>query len=557
MYLAKLFFCVFASGAIYGLAWASNEAGPIGLIGLALFFYQQARTNRWWSAGLSSVGTGTTAYWVACSWFPYTISYLTGVDETCAAWLTPIACLVQGGHFVLFALLWFYARRYFAFGWILAPALWVLTEELWPGFFPCKAGNLLIEFSGLCQVASIGGSTLVSFQAAVMSGLMGLTVTFLWLGFTQNQWRRDWFRVLACGIMAIFFSNLIGGDRVQQVNRSLKSRIVDQGLNVLIVQVDTDQPDCQEGMVKVCEKFRGKVDLFVWPECSLGNYHQNWVDLGQGVADRDSAKDSAKASESCVRPYPNLPAFLLAGGDSWVSDPQAKDRRVNFVSAFLINEQEQVVGRHDKVHLMPYGEMIPGEGWLPFLRTWYGGDRILSRGSQLKPIGEIKGVKIGAVLCCEDMQASACRNLVAEGADILVTLGSGAAFDSPIPLRQHFRIAHLRAIENGKYFLRCTSRGVSGLISPTGETVAELPSMKNLATPIAIPRSSVANTLYTRWGEGASYILIGFSSLVFAVLSRKKLEPLPNSYPVKKPQSESTPRKQQKQPHSKIGLQIR
>ncbi len=503
------------SGSIYGLAWRSHDAGPIGLIGLALFFVQQSKSNRWWTALLTSMVAGTAAYLIACSWFAFTIQYLMGGSEITANWVAVLACLLQAGHFGLFGLAWFMVRRSFTFGWTLAPLLWVAVEELWPGFFPCKVGNLLVESPSLCQIASVGGAPLVSFQAAFCAGWLALIGVWLWNGSKYQSWPISGIKLAGWGAVAIGFSFALGAERVTVLAPQPFQLGQQDSLRVLIVQVDTEYSDSVDRMIEICNQFRDKVDLFVWPECALENYPQELDDFSET---RDYP-DGWGLIEVILSPYPSPPASILAGGDSWIPDADALDGKLNFVSAFLINEKERIVGRHDKVHLMPYGESIPGEKWFPILGQWFGSERKILSGNSFRPIGEIKGFQIGTVLCCEDMHPGACREMVQHGADILITLGSGAAFGEIVPLRQHFRIAQMRAIENGKYFLRCTSRGISGLIAPNGQVIGILPAMQELATTLEIPTNNLPPTLFTRWGYWLGYWLIGLLSTLIVVLA--------------------------------------
>ena len=151
---------------------------------------------------------------------------------------------------------------------------------------------------------------------------------------------------------------------------------------------------------------------------------------------------------------------------------------------------------------MPCGEYVPGESLLPWLRTWFGNERVISPGDSALPLGQVAGFKLGVLLCCEDMHPGLVRDVVAGGAECLMTLGNGMAFDSPIALRQHFRIAQIRAIEHRIFFLRCTSTGVSGLISPAGKVQHELPAMEDAAAVVSIPKmaNAVGPTLFTRYG---------------------------------------------------------
>jgi apolipoprotein N-acyltransferase len=526
------------AGAIYGLAWRSNASGPWGLIGLGLFFYQQYGFKRWWSAVAGGLVTGSTAYLIACPWFVFTYQFLSGVYPVYAEIMGRMGCVVQGGHFALFALLWYGLRNRFPSLWIAAPALWVVIEQCWPGLFPCLAGNLLVESQTLSQIASLGGAILVSFQAAMMAGGLAVGIAIGWQAIRGKPWRADWLGVFSVASLLLVLSIWFGVSRIADWERVSKIPNSEQPLRVLVFQVDTEFDDSRDRMIEVCQQFKSHVDLVVWPECAFDEYPQSLTDFRQlsRAAEKnqpdsraveapaetsDSREVEAPAetnetdTEEPPRPYPEPIAPLLAGGDSWISNSQSADGHSHFVSAFLLDEKEQVTGRHDKVNLMPYGETIPGESWLPILRTWFGSERIITRGIECKPIGTLDGVSLGVALCCEDMHSYIFREMTLGGANVLVTLGNGMAFDSEVALRQHFRIAQLRAIENGRYFLRCTSHGVTGLLSPIGEMIEEFPAMQDRAAVMQIPKRKLPITFFTQHGAAASYGSVVFCTLLF------------------------------------------
>ena len=75
----------------------------------------------------------------------------------------------------------------------------------------------------------------------------------------------------------------------------------------------------------------------------------------------------------------------------------------------------------------------------------------------------------------------------------------------------------MRAIEHRKYFLRCTSHGVSGLIDPIGELTIELPLMIDGAAYIAVPRVRATSTTYSNNGALIEILLTGFPFCILGV----------------------------------------
>ncbi len=89
------------------------------------------------------------------------------------------------------------------------------------------------------------------------------------------------------------------------------------------------------------------------------------------------------------------------------------------------------------------------------------------------PSGELTGLdtdkaKIAAAICYE----IAYPELVSESAknrEIILTLSNDTWFTGSHAPAQHFEIARMRAVENGRWVIRATNNGISGLINQQGE----------------------------------------------------------------------------------------
>jgi apolipoprotein N-acyltransferase len=60
--------------------------------------------------------------------------------------------------------------------------------------------------------------------------------------------------------------------------------------------------------------------------------------------------------------------------------------------------------------------------------------------------------------------------------EIILTLSNDTWFTGSHAPAQHFEIARMRAVENGRWVIRATNNGISGLINQQGKIVATAPS---------------------------------------------------------------------------------
>ena len=79
-----------------------------------------------------------------------------------------------------------------------------------------------------------------------------------------------------------------------------------------------------------------------------------------------------------------------------------------------------------------------------------------------------KNIKIGPLICYEDIMAELSRNYVKMGANLLVNLTNDAWFGRSIAPYQHLLLSIPRAVETRRYLVRSTNSGISAIVSPTG-----------------------------------------------------------------------------------------
>ena len=164
-------------------------------------------------------------------------------------------------------------------------------------------------------------------------------------------------------------------------------------------------------------------------------------------------------------------ASVLAGGTRY-------DDGREFNSAALYSFQPaQTLSLYDKVHLVPFGEFIPGDKWITALQ------KLAPVGSctpgELKTVtvavggGEPEGVRrevpAGIAICFEDTDSAQMRALAKKGARVLFFITNDSWFSYSNEAVQHAWQAVARAIETGLPVVRVGNSGVSGTILPDGK----------------------------------------------------------------------------------------
>jgi apolipoprotein N-acyltransferase len=86
---------------------------------------------------------------------------------------------------------------------------------------------------------------------------------------------------------------------------------------------------------------------------------------------------------------------------------------------------------------------------------------------------KLGNVRLGVLLCYEDVNPRHTRALVRQGADLLVALSNPGHFTKTHLPRFHLLHDQARAIENGKTLLRVSPNGISAVIDLNGRVTHE------------------------------------------------------------------------------------
>lgn len=233
-------------------------------------------------------------------------------------------------------------------------------------------------------------------------------------------------------------------------------------------------------------------DLIVWPESATPFFYQ---DGGGRAAKVHSIVASSQAN-------------LLFGSPAYkqlLDDNGKSSKRYRYLnSAYLLTKNNELVGRSDKVHLVPFGEYVPLANLLSFVdKLAQGiGDFVPGQNSPLP----LNGHQVGILVCYEAIFPAVSRSLVRNGADLIVNITNDAWFGKSSAPWQHLAMTRFRAVENRVWLARCANTGVSALIDPLGRVVRQshLFQAETVEGDVYFCNET---SLYTRTGDSVPLLL--------------------------------------------------
>lgn len=380
--------------------------------------------------------------------------------------------------------------RWWVFGLTLAAA------ELLRDFLPFQgvpwgqAGVALGTVSVIAQSAAVVGVYgLVAF-AGLLNGVIAHVVTAKLRG---EQIAKEPL-VVAAATMAIVLG--YGALRLQAPPVPEGAPTVKVGL----LQASIEQKTLNKGGKKVSAKIRGiyhelqdeavrkGVDLVVWPEAALRPGARGDIeDLSRAGALRSEVFNQGEQARVDA-----APKAAIVGAVSSFQVPDVETGRIRrglYTSAFATGEGFKVVGRWDKVNLLPFGEFIPfplGSIIKAFVKV--GGNLVLGEEHRVveMPIAGRK-VNVGTTICYEGVFPGVSRKMANDGADLLVNITNDAWYGTSSEMPQHLVHYRLRAIESGRAVARAANSGISAWIDARGRVHAATKRDEKVVVVVDVP----------------------------------------------------------------------
>lgn len=138
-------------------------------------------------------------------------------------------------------------------------------------------------------------------------------------------------------------------------------------------------------------------------------------------------------------------------------------------NAALLAEENQILGRFEKIHLVPFGEYVPLASILPFGKLVANVGNFES-GSKDQPLltPVQSNLQLGPLICYEDIFSRGSVHLARKGANLLVNITNDAWYGKSSALAQHAAMAAFQVYQTRLPMVRATNTGLSSFIWTEG-----------------------------------------------------------------------------------------
>lgn len=385
-----------------------------------------------------------------------------------------------------------------------APLLWTILEYLRSHLltgFPWE--NLAYSqylYRNIIQISDIMGTYGISFTIVLINAV-------LYDLLSVRYQKRFLFAeaVTACIMITLIFT--YGHFRTEAIAELMKKA---PRIEVSLVQGNIDQNLKWNSLYQLqtidiyrflsLKSVHSRGGLIIWPETAAPFYFQQRDQMQEAVV--DIAKTSGSA--------------LLFGSPSY----EREKAHISYMnSAFLLKPDGTLIGRYDKVHLVPYGEYVPLRRYFPFIGKLVTGVGDFKPGKGFYPLA-INGHRLGVLICYEGIFPEAARDYKREGAKLLVNITNDAWFGRTSAPIQHLSMTVFRAIENRLYLVRAANTGISAIIDPTGEIISRTGLFERTVLKGDV-KIIDERTCYTAYGDLFVYVC-AFALLIIYILSTQR-----------------------------------
>jgi apolipoprotein N-acyltransferase len=478
------------SGVIYALAYEHAALWPLAFVALAPLLYALEHDQR---APLQALRLGLCAGLLqqagAYRWLLATIHDYAGMPFALSALAWGLLMLYQAGQLALWAAL---IARGRALGWpviVVAPIAWGAIEQLYPLLFPSPFAAVLHAQPSLLQSLELAGARPISMLLVLASACLSSVACA-----ADGPVRVRRLRAVAL-VIVLWAAQLAYGAR----SRERVALIAESAptLNVGLVQANIGTEQKRRAPAEVRHAHlelsrallrEGRPDLLIWPETAL-----------PGFIPADSRELSGIVGE--------LGTPLLTGA---VAHRDRGGRAELYNSAFLLDAHAQVLGRSDKLRLVPFAERLPFGERFPALYELVPGAGAFTPGA--RPVAlQLNGRRIAVLVCYEDILHDLVREVTrATRAELLVNVTNDAWFGDSAAPHIHLALSTLRAIEQRRFLVRATNSGVSAVVDATGRVQQTLPMFEPATLRARVPLLSIT-TLYARIGDVGGYLAVAAS----------------------------------------------
>jgi apolipoprotein N-acyltransferase len=202
----------------------------------------------------------------------------------------------------------------------------------------------------------------------------------------------------------------------------------------------------------------------------------------------------------------------------------------------MISPEGKIMGRYNKIHLVPFAEYIPYKDLFPWPSRFISKASNFIAGTEYT-IFNLDGAKFGTLICWESVYPELVRQFIKNGANFMVNITNEVLLGDTAAPYQIAAIGVFRAVENRISVVRCANNGISCFIDPIGKIIGRVHDSNNKDIFVEgylteeIPLSQ-RRTFYTMFGDVFVYMnlfmavfLIGLSFVKGKALGTKAQSP--------------------------------
>jgi apolipoprotein N-acyltransferase len=381
-----------------------------------------------------------------------------------------------------------------------APPAWVATEFFrgyaFGGFPWVPLGNSQVTVLPIAQLASVLGVYGVSLLVALVNATIAYAV------ITTGRSRRNAIAVVAVLVAAV---GAWGTWRIREGSLTREGT----PLRVGLVQGNIEQTakwDPKQArriftthIAMTRDLVKRGAQYVIWPESSTPfNFEQD---------------ASGQAQLRALAREVGVP--ILFGSDQLVAG--ATPHLYN--AAFLLAPDGRTAGVYRKIHLVPFGEFIPMKNWLYFATPLVQSLVDYAPGETMVML-PVDSHLTSTAICYEVVYPSLIRQAVAGGSELLTTITNDGWYGYSSAPYQHFEMASMRAIEQGRFLARAANTGISGVVDPYGRVLDKSSIFQEvgLVDEVRLLRN---RTIYSTIGDAIAYVSIALTAAALITVGRK------------------------------------
>ena len=439
------------SGALITLSLAPYNLWFFSLLAITVFCWTlRGLSNRsaWCRSfffGLGMYGSGVSWVYVSIHDFGYT-----GIPLAIVMTFLFVSFLA-----LVFSLPFYFFQRFMSrsrFGFLLGfPAIWVLGEWLRSWFltgFPwlyLGYGHIDSWLAGWAPVTGVFG---LSFIVVITSA----AVASVQQDFENLNKRRYLFSAISlCTVASLWLAGL------QLQNHEWTHHTEADKRTVTLVQPNIPleikwNPMYRPAILRQLRELTDphwQSDIIVWPEAAIPLMYHEATDVIEEL-EQDSKENNTAIISGILYDDTQLMAYYNGIVGMGAAD------NIYF-----------------KQRLVPFGEYVPLEKYLRGLIAFFDlPNSIIHAGPNNQQGITVGDYSIAPYICYEIVYPDLVASNLGD-AQLMVTISNDAWFGKSIGPLQHFEMARMRALENGRYLIRGTNTGLSGIFSHKGEIMLQ------------------------------------------------------------------------------------